>query len=161
MRNLLKSKKGITKMDVAIFFVTFAILAVVAVPRYSRATKTEEAKNLIVEMNKATDAVVKNLLRTSQPKETPNELPTDEQWLEALNRHFNGSIPVNPFTKKKEITIMHQGSLNPCDCLVPRGGWVWSLTSSMEKNRPVRSRVWLNSDTVHLGEGNGESCIQP
>lgn len=161
MGSNLTGKMGITKIDLTIFFVTVAIIVVIAAPRYSRATKTDEAKSLILNMKSATDTVIGQFRSTSGETLTVQETPTDERWLDALKVHFNGSIPVNPFTNCNEVTLQHQRSLKPCDCLNPRGGWVWNLVLTSDGDGSVQSQVWLDSDTVHIGKGNGESCIQP
>ncbi len=151
---------GITKIDVALILVAMAILSVVAVPRYNRQSMTAEAKSLISTMQAAAEKIIQDV-QASTPDKDMEGLPSDEQLLQALEKRLGGKIPPNPFTKNNQLVLKHHASLSPCDCLDQEGGWVWNLVSLPGKNRPHKSLVWLNSDTVHIEKGNGESCIQP
>lgn len=161
MSTLLRNRTGIEKIDVAIVFIMITILVVVAVPRYIRYAKAAEAKSLISTMKAATEKVIQDLYSPRESDSAVKPLPQDQDLIQALRKELGGKIPCNPFTRKNHVEVKHYASLKPCDCLDPDGGWVWNLISPPGRNKPQKSSIWLNSDTVNMGNGNGESCIQP
>ncbi len=153
--------RGVGKIDVAIFVIVIAIICVVAVPRYNRFVKTAEAKSTIHQLNEATQAALKECSSKSGVAADAAALPSDEELIRTLKKHLGGSIPENPFTKRSTITLQHHRAMGPCDALDAQGGWVWNLVPTRENSRSVISKIWLNSDTVNISNGKGESCIQP
>ncbi len=156
-----KQNRNLGKIDAAMFLVLLAIVGVVAVPRYDRFSKTAEAKSSIQVLNEATRAVIEEARGQARSHGEPATLPHDDALILALTERLGGSIPENPFTKNNTITLLHERAFGPCDTLEAQGGWVWNLVSTQADDRPVISRVWLNSDTVHISAGKGEGCIQP
>jgi type II secretory pathway pseudopilin PulG len=161
MNGPINNARGIARFEIATLTIVMAIVCVVALPRYNRFVKTAEAKSYIQQLNEATEAALKEYKITADETQTPENLPSDEELIETLKKHLGGSIPENPFTKSKNITLQHRRAMGPCDALDATGGWVWNLAPIREDSRTVISKVWLNSDTVNISEGKGESCIQP
>lgn len=148
-------------IDAAMFLVLLAIVGVVAIPRYDRFTKTAEAKTTLRQLTAAADAVIEASAAEARAAGTPATLPPDDELILALTKRLGGAIPENPFTGNRAITLQHHRAIAPCDALDPSGGWVWNLLQAQDDGRAVSSTVWLNSDTVNLSAGKGESCIRP
>jgi hypothetical protein len=161
MYGVKKDNRGFGKIDVAIFLVAMALICVVAVPRYDRFEKTAEAKSTIHQLNEATRATLEEYAKKNDDVSGPKALPTDEELIRTLKKHLGGSIPENPFTKSSNISLQHHRAMGPCDTLEAQGGWIWNLIPKQENSQSVISKVWLNSDTVNISNGRGESCIQP
>jgi len=149
------------KIDVAICLILIAVVGVFAIPRYDRFVKTAEAKSTIQQLNEATRAVIEECTAEAWATGDPAALPTEDELIRALTERLGGSIPQNPFTRNSTITVQYHRAIGPCDTLEAHGGWVWSLVRSQGDGVPVSSKVWLNSDTVNISSGKGESCIQP
>ena len=160
MIRLIKQRDGMTAIDVAIFVVVLAIVCVVALPRYSRFVKTAEARTYINQITEASQAALMEFDDKTNRCEA-GELPSDEELLAKLKEHLGGAIPENPFTKSNEITVQHAKALAPCKNLDTTGGWLWNLVPRGQGGETMVSMVWLNSDTVNISKGQGESCIQP
>ena len=148
------------KIDLAIIFVLLAIIAVLAIPRYQRYTKIGTTKHLIVELEEATEAAIEEL-KANQEKKGKDISLSDELCLSVLKRHLQGQFPANPFTHNNDVALIRQLNITPGQVFDVRGGWIWKLVFPQEKNKPVISQIWLNSDTVHIGQGKGESYIHP
>jgi len=161
MIDTLKKTRAFANIDMAILVIVIAIICVVAVPRYNRFVKTAEAKSCIHQLNEATQAALREYEISQDSTDAPERLPSDEELIRTLKKHLGGSIPENPFTKNKNITLQHHRAMGPCDTLDATGGWVWNLVPIREHENTIISNVWLNSDTVNISEGRGESCIQP
>ena len=161
MTGLRKCARGFAKIDVAIFIIIVAIIGVIALPRYNRFVKTAEARTYIHQMTAATQAALEECRKKHTDSANPGKLPPDAVLIECLKKHLGGSVPENPFTKSNSITLKHHRSLAPCNSLETTGGWVWNLVPSGASNQTLISKVWLNSDTVNISKGMGESCIQP
>jgi type II secretory pathway pseudopilin PulG len=161
MNGTVNNMHGLARIEISCLVIIIAIICVVAVPRYNRFVKTAKAKSYIHQLNEATQAALKEYKFTPGEKRTPENLPSDEELIQTLKKHLGGSIPENPFTKSKNITLQHHRSIGPCDALDATGGWVWNLVPIRENTSTVISKVWLNSDTVNISDGQGESCIQP
>ena len=147
-------------IDMAIFFVLLAIIAVLAIPRYQRYTKIGTTKDLISQLEEATETAIEEL-KASQDKKGADVSLSDELCLNVLKRHLQGQFPANPFTQNSEVSLIRHLNISPGQVFDVRGGWIWKLVFPQEKNKPVVSQFWLNSDTVHIGHGKGESYIHP
>ncbi len=156
-----KGEKKLKKIDITIFLLVLAVVAVLIVPRYSRYTKIGQTKSLIVQLEEAAMAVVQELHEKKVEAKKSNTILTDEQYLQILKKNLRGRIPVNPFTKSTDISLMHQRTISPGDIVDVKGGWIWKLVLPKEANQSVVCKFWLNSDTTHIGRGRGESHIQP
>jgi Tfp pilus assembly protein PilE len=161
MKGTVNNMHGLARIEIACLVIIIAIICVVAVPRYNRFVKTAEAKSYIQQLNEATQAALKEYKISPGETDTSKDLPPDDELIQTLKKHLGGSIPENPFTKNKNITLQHHRAMGPCDTLDATGGWVWNLVPVRENSSTVISKVWLNSDTVNISEGQGESCIQP
>ena len=55
------TERRTSKIDMAIFFVLLAIIAVLAIPRYQRYTKIGTTKDLISQLEEATETAIEEL----------------------------------------------------------------------------------------------------
>lgn len=155
-----QNERGITVFNTVIFLGVLSILMVVAVPRYDRFTKIRETKAGIRALEKgAREAFAELEGRNGDGQNVTSA--SDAEWIRLLEQHLDGPIPPNPFSHASVITVSRVAALSPCEYLQGSGGWIWSLVPSHEKGKPPHSRFWLNSDTVNIGQGKGEACIQP
>ena len=149
------------KTHIVILFAALAAVSVIAVPHYSRQNKIDAAKEVLKQLQEATNTIVQEYERTYRVSTVKERFPSDQYWLYALNQHFSGSIPFNPFTKNRDVTLQPHKSMTPCVWIESTGGWIWKLIPPQEKDQSIISRVWLNSDTFDIGNNAGEACLQP
>ena len=161
MSSIFKNNQGSTKITIAIYLVVLSVVAVTAVPRYNRIYKADRAKAAILHLKEASAAVVLELEMQRQQEPDNYRLPTDRQALKLLEKHLGGTVPMNPFTQSRNIALRRHPHFIPCDCLDVTGGWLWKLVVPENKDQKILSQFWPNSDTVNIGNGKGESCLQP
>jgi len=161
MQAFTRGTRGFARIDGAILIVILAILCVVAVPRYNRFVKMAQAKSTLQQLADASRATLQECAHKRDGTGGAEALPPDDELIRTLKKHLGGSIPENPFTRNDQISLQHHRAMGPCDALEAQGGWVWNLVPSPRDGRPAESRFWPNSDTVHIAQGRGESCIQP
>jgi len=161
MRKKGPHRRGITRIDLTMLFIGLLIIGVVAIPRYLRLVRIDEAKNVISRVQHAAEETVRERQHAPADAQTPRaELP-DDRLISALERNLGGSLPPNPFTGSSRISLRHLPALTPCEILEREGGWVWNLVQPPHSSSPAVNQVWLNSDTFHIGDGKGEACLQP
>ncbi len=160
MSSIRRKQEGSTKLHIALSMVFLAIIAVAAVPHLNLDARAEIAKTAMLRLRIASDAVVREF-ETARQEMDHYKLPSDKEALKHLKMHLGNTIPENPFTQKKDIIIRRHQHFVPCDSLNVAGGWLWKLVVPEDKNQEIHTQFWLNSDTVNIDKGKGESCLQP
>ena len=125
-------ERGTSIIDMAIIFVLLAIIAVLAIPRYQRYAKIGTTKDLIIQLEVASDAAIEEL-KAKQDKKGADVSLSDELCLNVLKRHLQGQFPANPFTHNSEVALIRHLNISPGQVFDVRGGWIWKLVFPQEK----------------------------